>query len=124
MAEHLPDICETLGSIPSMDKEKRKESKHLPILRVSHQPLNQSLWMQSRNGNYVIVVCLCMPCMCGCVCMPVCARISHVDVCACIVCVNVDTRVDNLGCQSLLSTLFGAGAVILLFLGQTSQLAL
>lgn len=113
-----------------MDKEKRKERKHLPILRVSHQPLNQSLWMQSRNGNYVIgYVCTCLVCVVVCACL--CVHVFHmwmcvhgVDVCACIVCVNVETRVDNLGCQSLLSTLFGAGAVILLFLGQTSQLAL
>lgn len=78
-------------------------------------------------------VCVCL------VCVDVCACILHVDVCAClyvwmcvhgvddcacIVCVDVDTRVDNLGCQSWLSTLFGAGALILLFLGQTSPLAL
>lgn len=50
--------------------------------------------------------------------------VHGVDDCACIVCVDVDTRVDNLGCQSWLSTLFGAGALILLFLGQTSPLAL
>lgn len=52
------------------------------------------------------IVRVCMHCMCGCVslhCMWTYVHTLYVDVCAGIVCVNLDTHLDNLGCQSFLT---------------------
>lgn len=62
---------------------------------------------------YALYVCICIVYVDVCVyalyvwivCLYVwtCVLVLCVDVYACIVCVNVDTHLDNLGCQSLLT---------------------